>query len=369
MLYDNGAAGPRLRARLAGSAATRRLRQVCEGTVDCGCCARCGSGEGGYYSSLDADSEGDEGRFYVWTARRGRAACSARTNSPRIAALLRGERGAELRGPRTCHLTRRAPRPHVAGAASAEASCKRCADLRRQARLFARATRAHGRLRRQGADRLERADAGSARRGRPRSGRGLPRRGARVRRVRAARPCATRRDGCCAPTRTARAHLNGYLEDHAFLLDALLALYEATFEQRWFDAARALADATIARFGDRERGGFFSTSADHEELIARRKEIGDADPLRQLRRRPRPAAPRGPDRRALLRRGGGWRPAPLRQGRPEPPRRLRPPAARPRLPALPDQGGSADRRRPDRARRGGPRRLPPPPGSGRRPGG
>ena len=69
--------------------------------------------------------------------------------------------------------------------------------------------------------------------------------------------------------------LNGYLEDHAFLLEALLTLYEATFEQRWFEAARALADATIARFGDRERGGFFSTSDDHEELIARRKEIGD----------------------------------------------------------------------------------------------
>jgi uncharacterized protein YyaL (SSP411 family) len=69
--------------------------------------------------------------------------------------------------------------------------------------------------------------------------------------------------------------LNGYLEDHAFLLEALLTLYEATFEQRWFEQARALAETTIARFGDPERGGFYSTSDDHEELIARRKEIGD----------------------------------------------------------------------------------------------
>jgi uncharacterized protein len=69
--------------------------------------------------------------------------------------------------------------------------------------------------------------------------------------------------------------LNAYLEDHAFLLEALLTLYEATFEQRWFEQARALADTMIARFGDPERGGFFSTSDDHEELIARRKEIGD----------------------------------------------------------------------------------------------
>jgi hypothetical protein len=69
--------------------------------------------------------------------------------------------------------------------------------------------------------------------------------------------------------------LNAYLEDHAFLLEALLTLYEATFERRWFEEARALADTTIARFGDPERGGFYSTSDDHEELIARRKEIGD----------------------------------------------------------------------------------------------
>lgn len=71
------------------------------------------------------------------------------------------------------------------------------------------------------------------------------------------------------------ARLNAYLEDHAFLLEALLALYEATFETKWFERARELAETTIARFGDPERGGFFSTSDDHEALIARRKEIGD----------------------------------------------------------------------------------------------
>ena len=71
------------------------------------------------------------------------------------------------------------------------------------------------------------------------------------------------------------ARLNAYLEDHAFLLEALLALYEASFEPRWYEQAVALAEAMIARFGDPERGGFFSTSADHEQLIARRKELGD----------------------------------------------------------------------------------------------
>ena len=71
------------------------------------------------------------------------------------------------------------------------------------------------------------------------------------------------------------ARLNAYLEDHAFLLEALLALYEASFEPRWYERAVELAETTIARFGDAERGGFFSTAADHEQLIARRKELGD----------------------------------------------------------------------------------------------
>ncbi len=69
--------------------------------------------------------------------------------------------------------------------------------------------------------------------------------------------------------------LNAYLEDHAYLVEALLALYEATFDVRWFDAARETADAMIERFADPERGGFFTTSHDHEELIARRKDAED----------------------------------------------------------------------------------------------
>jgi len=72
------------------------------------------------------------------------------------------------------------------------------------------------------------------------------------------------------------AKLNAYLEDHAFALEALLDLYEATFEPRWFTEARALADTIIARFADAEQGGFFSTSSDHERLVARRKDLEDS---------------------------------------------------------------------------------------------
>ena len=73
-----------------------------------------------------------------------------------------------------------------------------------------------------------------------------------------------------------RATLDGYLEDHAFLLEALLVLFEATCEERWFVEARALADELIARFADPARGGFFSTAADAEPLIARRKDLEDS---------------------------------------------------------------------------------------------
>jgi len=68
---------------------------------------------------------------------------------------------------------------------------------------------------------------------------------------------------------------NGFLEDHAFLGDGYLALYQTTFETRWFEAARLLADAILERFSAREAGGFFDTSDDHEVLIARPRSIQD----------------------------------------------------------------------------------------------
>ena len=72
-----------------------------------------------------------------------------------------------------------------------------------------------------------------------------------------------------------QGRLNAYLEDHAYLVEALLTLYEATFDPRWFRAARELADTMIERFADEERGGFFDTASDHERLIARRKSLED----------------------------------------------------------------------------------------------
>jgi uncharacterized protein len=72
-----------------------------------------------------------------------------------------------------------------------------------------------------------------------------------------------------------RVKLNGYLEDHANYADALIALYETTFEPRWLDAARMIADVILEKFSDRELGGFYDTADDHEQLVTRPKEIFD----------------------------------------------------------------------------------------------
>ncbi len=69
--------------------------------------------------------------------------------------------------------------------------------------------------------------------------------------------------------------LNGYLEDYAYLADGLLALYETTFDNRWFDEAVKFAETMIDRFWDAGNGGFFFTSSDHETLITRTKDFYD----------------------------------------------------------------------------------------------
>lgn len=71
-----------------------------------------------------------------------------------------------------------------------------------------------------------------------------------------------------------QARLNGYLEDYANLAEGLLALYETTFDEKYWAAARDLADTLLKHFSD-PRGGFFDTSDDHEELVIRPKDVQD----------------------------------------------------------------------------------------------
>jgi uncharacterized protein YyaL (SSP411 family) len=80
------------------------------------------------------------------------------------------------------------------------------------------------------------------------------------------------RDGrLLATRRDDRAELNAYLDDHAFLLAALLEAMQTRFRAADFEWARAVADALLARFEDAQAGGFHFTSHDHEKLFYRTK--------------------------------------------------------------------------------------------------
>ncbi|HEU5106642.1 MAG TPA: thioredoxin domain-containing protein [Solirubrobacterales bacterium] len=260
MLYDNALLA---RAYLHGwqLLGPERYRRVCEETLDWMLREMRGP-EGGFYSALDADSEGEEGKFYVWTPEQIREVLGERAG-PLLEFYGVTERG-NFEGKNILHLT-----------GGPEATAPENLDEMRETLLAARAKRVwpgldDKRLASWNALAIAAfADAGAVL--------------GRDDYLDAARACAEfvltqLRDESGNLLRTYkddRAHLNAYLEDHAFLLEALLTLYESTFEERWFTEAQALADTTIERFGDPERGGFYSTSSDHEELIARRKEVGD----------------------------------------------------------------------------------------------
>ena len=72
-----------------------------------------------------------------------------------------------------------------------------------------------------------------------------------------------------------QARLNGYLEDYAMLADALISLYEATFERRWLDEARRWAGEMIRLFWSEDDGVFYDTGIDHEEMIVRPRDVFD----------------------------------------------------------------------------------------------
>jgi hypothetical protein len=72
-----------------------------------------------------------------------------------------------------------------------------------------------------------------------------------------------------------RAKIPAFLEDHALLADALIAVYEATWDTRWVREARSLADAMIERFWEEDEGAFYDTAKDAEELVVRPRDVFD----------------------------------------------------------------------------------------------
>ncbi len=274
MLYDNA-----LLARaflhgfeLSGDAS---LRLTCERICDWAL-RELRAPEGGFYAALDADSEGVEGKFYVWTLAELNSALGA--DAPAAIAWLgaseQGNFAGETGLPAGASVLRAAWPPSPSREPPAEQAARIRARL-----LEVRAGRV-----RPGLDdkRLTSWNALMIQ--------ALAECGAALgseRYLSAATECADfvlreLRDERGRLLRTyggagsRRGSLDGYLEDHAFLLEALLALFEATCEERWLDACRALGEQLIERFADPEKGGFFSTASDAEALVVRRKDLEDA---------------------------------------------------------------------------------------------
>jgi uncharacterized protein YyaL (SSP411 family) len=253
---------------------TRRplYRRVVEETLDFVRREMTGA-EGGLYSSIDADSEGVEGKFYVWSPGEvrkvlgnedGAELCRAYGISDEgnfegksIPNLLHGtlEQQAEKAGIDEATLSARlAPLRHRLLEARGERVRPGTDDKILAAwngLMITALCRAHQAL---GRD----EDLDSATRA-AEFVLGNLRGGGHLR--------AAWRDG--------KAPLNAYLDDHAFLARGLLDLYESSFARRWLDAAAEIAGNMVERFEDPDRGGFFFTSVDHESLLVRTRSIHD----------------------------------------------------------------------------------------------
>ncbi len=260
MLYDNALLA---RAYLHGwlVSGDAVLQRTCEETLDWALREMLAT-DGGFFSALDADSEGVEGKFYVWSLEQLRSALGDDDADAAIAWFGASE-GGNFEGLNI--LESRGAEP------PAEQRARIRARLLEQRSERVRPATDDKRLTSWNALMISAlADAGAVL--------------GRDDYLTAARECAdfllTRmRDGDGRLLRSfnqSKAKLRAYLEDHAMLLDALLTLYQSTFEPRWYVAAVAEAEAIIEAFGDDERGGFFSTAADGEQLAARRKELEDS---------------------------------------------------------------------------------------------
>src|SRR5438046_1659144 len=234
-------------------------RQVCEETLDY-LLREMRDPPGGFHSAQDADSEREEGKFFVWTADEIRAALGPDADT--ALAYWGVDRGSNFEGSKSILWV------------PDESAPEKIAKAR--AKLYAiREQRVHPAC----DDKVLAAWNGLA-------ARALADAGAALRRadyVAAAMANADvilteMRDGDGRLVRTwkdGQAKLKAYLEDYAMVAAALVSLYEATFQRRWLDEARRLADDILRLFWDDAIEGFYDTGSDHERLIVRPRNLSD----------------------------------------------------------------------------------------------
>jgi uncharacterized protein YyaL (SSP411 family) len=230
---------------------------------------------GGFYSTEDADSEGEEGKFYLWTPAEVEALLGAE-DARRFNAFYDVNLPGNFERRASILRVQRTPRQVADTLGVTEAAVLEAVERGRQVLFEARGKR----VRPARDEKVLAAWNGMMLRAFAEAGAVLE----RPEFVRAAERNAEfllreMRDGSGHLRRTWKpghaARLNAYLEDYANVADGLLALYEATFEPRWLSASLELAEIILAEFPDWDNGGFFDTSIGHETLITRPKDIFD----------------------------------------------------------------------------------------------
>jgi uncharacterized protein YyaL (SSP411 family) len=276
MLYDNAQLA---RVYLHGwqVTGTDRYREVGEETLDY-LLREMRHPAGAFFSSQDADSEGEEGKFFVWPYGQlehlAAEAAGDEGLGRAVAAYLGATRKGNWEG--TNVLWTPVSLSQVAAKAGRPPDELLAAVGAAKRRLFgAREARAHPAT----DDKVLASWNGLAISAFAEAGRALGRRDYVDAAVGAADFVLTalrREDGrLLRAWREGRTAGPGYLDDHAMLGAACLTLYETTFDLRWFREARRLADQMLALFADRDGGGFFQTGSDAEALVIRPKELLD----------------------------------------------------------------------------------------------
>ncbi|HEX6552054.1 MAG TPA: thioredoxin domain-containing protein [Ktedonobacteraceae bacterium] len=230
------------------------------------------SPEGGFYSTQDADSESEEGKFFVWTPAEIEAALSPRDAELFMQYYDVTQKG-NFEGKNILHVSQDVEEI----AKAAQLSRKQVENSLQQSRLRLFQMREQ-RVKPGRDEKILTSWNGLMLRSFAEAARYLE----RADYLQVASKSAEfllgelRPEGRLLRTyKDGRARLKGYLEDYVFLADGLLALYEASFQPRWFTEARGLMDEAIALFADEQNNGFFDTGSDHEALISRPKDIMD----------------------------------------------------------------------------------------------
>jgi uncharacterized protein YyaL (SSP411 family) len=270
MLYDNALLARTYLAawQLTGAP---RYRRICVEVLDY-VLREMTDPAGGFYATQDADSEGEEGRFYVWSQDELRAALDA-ADFQLVERVWGVTARGNFEGRNILHVAR--PLAEVAAEQGIAADQAEAALARVRETLYARRAQRvwPGRD-----DKVIAAWNGLMLRALAEAARALDH--AEYRRAATANADfllrALVRDGRLLRTwRAGQAKLDAYLEDYAAVANGLLSTYEATGDARWFTAARQLTDELIARFWDEATEGFFDTAHDHEALIGRPHELTD----------------------------------------------------------------------------------------------